>query len=68
MPDLRQTANLSLIFVCLVATAYVTRMVLTYVWQRFRFLYGKKPTPPVTPPKLPPVSSTTDTQNPDKPQ
>jgi hypothetical protein len=68
MPDLRQTANLSLIFVCLVATAYVTRMVLSYVWQRFRFLYGQKPKPPVTPTTPPPVSATTDTQNSDTPQ
>ncbi len=58
MPDIRQTANLALIFVCLVATAYVTRIVISYVWQRFRFLYGKKPT--ATPPALPPSSRDPD--------
>ncbi len=54
MPDsIRHFFNLALIFVCLVLTAYVTRMVLSALIQRLRFLYGKKPQPPVTPPPLP---------------
>jgi len=72
MPDtIRHFFNLSLIFICLVFTAYVTRMVLSYLVQRFRFLYGRKPTvqhatstQPLAPPPLP---DTETSDHPEKP-
>ncbi len=67
MPDsIRHFFNLALIFICLVFTAYVTRMVLSFLFQRFRFLYGKKPNlaQPVMPPVLPPSDTP---KNPDQP-
>lgn len=58
LDSIRQFVNLALIFIALVATTYITRMLLRYVWQRMRFLYGKKPksaTPPIVAPSPPPL-------------